>query len=333
MINAAVFGLGRWGRRLVDSVQERGTPKGGKIRFRTAIVRTMDSHRDYAANQGLALSGSFDDVCADASIDAVVLATPHHLHAEQIIAASKAGKHVFVEKPLALKLADAEAAVKAANDAGIVLAVGFNRRFLPAAEHLKAMLGNNEFGQPLHIEGNFANDSGLKYHAGMWRASESGPLSAMTAMGVHVLDFFIHLLGPVSSVRTMSTRRATPVEVDDIVCVNLRFRSGATGSMSTILSTPRLWRIQLFGTALWAHMRDENLLDLSATGQPLDVRSFDNVDTVQLELNAFADAIAGNQPYRVPAGDALNGVATLEALLQSAAAGGAEIPVRESAAS
>jgi predicted dehydrogenase len=328
MIDAAIIGLGRWGRRLVDSVQDHGTPKGNRIRFKRAVVQTITNYRDYAADQGLTLSGSLEDALTDRSIDAVVLATPHLLHPEQIIAAAKARKHIFVEKPLALRLADAEAAVSAAKDANVVLAVGYNRRFLPAAEKLKGLLADGRFGALLHIEGNFSNDSGLNYKAGMWRASEGGPQSAMTAMGVHTLDLFIHLFGPIESVRTTSTRRASPVDVDDVVFVNLKFRNGATGSLSTMLSTPRQWRVQVFGTSLWAHMRDENLLDLSATGQPLEVNTFDPVDTVRLELESFAAAVGGGNAYRVPTDDALHGVAALEAILESAASNGSLVSVK-----
>jgi predicted dehydrogenase len=328
MINAAVIGLGRWGRRLVDSVQDHGSPKGNKIRFSQAVVQTIANHQDYAQDQGLTLSDSLDDTLAERSIDAVVLATPHDLHPRQIIAAARARKHIFVEKPLALWLADAEAAVSAAKDAKVQLAVGYNRRFLPATAKLKQLLTDGNFGTPLHIDGNFSNDSGLNYKPGMWRASESGPKSAMTAMGVHTLDLFIHLFGSIESVRTMSTRLASPVDVDDVVLVNVRFRNGSTGSLSTMLSTPRQWRVQVFGTSLWAHMRDENLLDLSITGQPIELNTFDPVDTVRLELESFATAIGGGDAYRVPMGDALHGVAALEAVLESAANDGARVLVK-----
>ena len=140
MLNAAIIGLGRWGRRLVDSVQEYGAPKSDKIHFKRAVVRTLESHREYAASQQLSLGDSLRDALNDRSINAVVLATPHLLHPEQIVAAAKAGKHIFVEKPLALGFSEATAAISAANEAKVVVGVGFNRRYLPAAERLKQLL-------------------------------------------------------------------------------------------------------------------------------------------------------------------------------------------------
>jgi predicted dehydrogenase len=118
------------------------------------------------------------------------------------------------------------------------------------------------------------------------------------------------------------------VDVDDVVLVNLRFRNGATGSLSTMLSTPRQWRVQVFGTSQWAHMRDENLLDLSSTGHPIESKTFDPVDTLRLELESFAAAIGGGEAYKVSTSDALHGVAALEAILDSAANAGSLVPVK-----
>lgn len=331
MINAAIVGLGRWGRRLVDSVQDGGAPKGQLIRFSRAAVRTPANAAEYSVRQRLALSGAIEDVLKDDAIDAVVLATPHDQHAAQIIAASGAGKHVFVEKPLGLSLSDARAAVSAAVQAGRVLALGHNRRFLPAADRIRRMLADDGVGAVLHLEGNFSNSSGLSYHEGMWRADERGPKSAMTAMGIHILDFFIALNGPIRTVRTMSRRRAMPVAVDDIVRVELIFENGVSGMLSTMLTTPRQWRVQVFGTKKWLHMRDEHILDICDETGATQTETFEIVDTLRLELEAFANACSGGSPYPITPGEALHATATLECILKSAEAGGAAIDVPASA--
>src|SRR5258705_4593541 len=111
---------------------------------------------------------------------------------------------------------------------------------------LKRAIAERALGTLVHLEGNFSNASGLKYHQGMWRAAEGGPKSALTAMGVHILDAFINLCGPIESVRTTSVRRAMPVAVDDAVSVNVRFRNGASGYLSTLLTSPRQWRVSRF---------------------------------------------------------------------------------------
>src|SRR5688500_17662876 len=119
MINAAIVGLGRWGQNLVNSVNGSDL-----VRFTRGVVRNPDRVRDFATQRGLTLSSDFAALLADTGIDAVVLATPNSLHAEQIVAAAGAGKGVFCEKPLALTRADAERAIAAWRNDGVALGVG-----------------------------------------------------------------------------------------------------------------------------------------------------------------------------------------------------------------
>src|SRR5512143_2710623 len=128
MVRAAIIGLGRWGRSLVNAVHG----KTDAIQFVAAHTRTWASAEDFCRERSIPMLNRFEDVLARRDIDAVVLATPHSSHAAQVTAAATAGKHVHVEKPLTLDRASAETVVAAARRAGIVLAVGFNRRFHPS---------------------------------------------------------------------------------------------------------------------------------------------------------------------------------------------------------
>lgn len=331
MINAAIVGLGRWGRRLVDSVQQEGASLGTKIHFTQAVVQTPDKSLAYARGQGLVLHDALERVLQDDAVDVVVLATPHGLHAEQMIVAASAGKHVFVEKPLALALADAERAVQAMQANRLTFAVGHNRRFLPALAAIRHLLAVEGIGRIVHVEGNFSNDSGLGYTADMWRASEGGPTSAMTAMGIHTIDFVTHLCGPVRRVTALATRQAMRVAVDDTVSVVMQFESGASGFISTLLNTPRQWRIQIFGTRGWIHMRSETVMDVCDAHGQVTTTIFEEVDTLRLELEAFADAIVGVGSFPVSTAEAVHATAILEAVLLSAGGGGAPVDVRPSA--
>src|SRR5258707_5766330 len=109
MIRAAIVGMGTWGQNLVTSVQG----KSDAIRFVAGTTRTPAKAMDFAAKHGIRMVDTYAHVLADADIDAVVLATPHSLHSEQIRAAAKAGKPVFVEKPLGLTRQSSAEAVQA----------------------------------------------------------------------------------------------------------------------------------------------------------------------------------------------------------------------------
>src|ERR1700704_1160753 len=133
MINAAIVGLGRWGKNLVNSVQG----KSSKLRFVECVVRTPEPSREFAEQRGLELSTDFDRMLRDDRIQAVVLATPHSFHTQQIVAAAAAGKAVFCEKPLALSTADAELAVLACRRAGVPLGLGHDKRFWASMQELR----------------------------------------------------------------------------------------------------------------------------------------------------------------------------------------------------
>jgi len=127
MLNAAIYGLGRWGGRLIDSVKD-----SQKIRLVKGVTRDPAAHRELASKTGLELVESYSEVLRDPKIDAVVLATPHSQHHEQIVQAAQAGKHIYTEKPMTLTRKTAEQAVEAVRTAGVTLSVGFNRRHAPA---------------------------------------------------------------------------------------------------------------------------------------------------------------------------------------------------------
>ena len=165
MINAAIIGLGRWGQNLVNSVQG----KSDAIRFVAGATRTIARAEAYARQQGIALHDSYERVLADPKVDAVVLATPHTQHAEQVVAAARAGKHVFTEKPLALTAKSAVAALRACTKAGVTLAVGYNWRFQPALQEIARMLADGRLGKLLHIEGNFCGPSVYRFGRDHWR--------------------------------------------------------------------------------------------------------------------------------------------------------------------
>ena len=189
MLRTAIAGAGHWGRRLIESVQG----KSGKLAFTAAVTRDPAGRRALAERFGLALTDSYAAVLADPTIDAVVLATPHSQHADEIVAAAKAGKHVFAEKPFTLTRAQAERAVEACRAAGVTLHVGFNRRHAPAYVEMARRVAAGAIGAMRHIEGNFSGPASYQTEPGNWRSNQvESPGGSMTARGVHVLDSMVH---------------------------------------------------------------------------------------------------------------------------------------------
>ena len=325
MLNVAIVGLGRWGQRLVDSLR---TPASSKLCFTHAVARTPDKVRAYCSTHGLSVCGDLQQVLADPAVAAVVLATPHSQHAEQVVAAAKAGKHVFVEKPFTLDAPSARAAARACREAGVVLALGQNRRFLPAFGEMRRIVAAGELGEILHLEGNFSGNFGLRYDQGAWRATQAeSPAGGMTAMGIHIIDAFIGLAGPIAAVRCESRRKVLQVDLDDTTSVFVRFASGASACMSTLTATGRIFRLQVFGTRGWLHLLDHRVLDIGDIDGKVQRTEYPQVDIERAELEAFADAVAGVAAYPVPVAEAIHGVAVMEAAIRSAASDGERVAV------
>lgn len=320
MLQAAIVGMGRWGRVLVDSVQGRND---AGLRFVAGCTGTPGKARDYAAEKGIRLHASYAEVLADPAVQAVVLATPHQQHAEQVIAAARLGKHVFVEKPFTLSKASAEAAVAAAGAAGVVLALGHNRRFLPATAEMQRLLAEGALGTVLHAEGHISGPAASAWTEGMWRADRAeSPLGGMGGMGIHMVDFLINLLGRFESVTVQSFARVSP-HVDDTTAMLARFAGGATCTFATLSLAPQTWRVALYGTRGALEMRGQQQLvftPVAGAGEGW-TRDFPKVDIEALELAAFAAAVAGGPAYPLPLDQAIHGVSVFETMIGAAASG------------
>lgn len=322
MINAAIVGLGRWGQVLVNAVHG----KSDRVRFARGVTRTPSKAEAFSKETGIPVDSDYAALLADPEIDAIVLATPHSQHVDQIVEAAAAGKHIYCEKPLALKTAGAEKAFEACERAGLVLAVGQNRRFLPACVRLRQMAVDGTLGQLLHIEANFSGPSGYRHQTSTWRASsEESPAGGMTGKGLHMTDLMIELLGPVVEVDARSFRQVLPVDFDDTTAMLFRFRDGGTGYLGTITATPDDWRFQVYGSKGWAEIRQETVLTTSLLeGGPATTETFDNSAMERAALEAFADAVEGGPAFPVTREQAVANVALLEAIVRSAASAGPE---------
>lgn len=315
MINAGIAGLGRWGKRLVGSVQNTSD----KIRFVAGCTGHREAAETYCREAGIELYDGFEKLLERPDLDAVVLATPHSLHAGQIKAAARAGKHIFVEKPLALTVEDAERAIGAARQADVVLALGHNRRFLPAMQRMRELAQTGGLGQILHMEGNISAAVGAAYSSEHWRTqSTESPAGGMTGLGIHIIDAMISILGPVKGVIARSFRQTVAVEMDDTTIMLLKFANGATGYLGTLTATPFVWRLQVFGTEGSAEMRGYDRLIVKRVDGEEEVLDFAPTDMERAELEAFAEAIMGGGAYPLPLDEARAGVAALEAIVTAA---------------
>lgn len=309
MVNAAIVGLGWWGRRMVEAVQNRAD----RIRFTHAVERDPAKCASFAMARGLTMLGSLEEVLVRQEVDVVVLATPHSLHVEQIIACASAGKAVFSEKPLALTLSDAQRAVAACDHAGVALGLGTDRRFLPAMRALKDIVAGDHLGKLLHVEAQYANDAMSQGLSGGWRSDPAeAPGAGVTGPGLHALDALIHLAGPVAGLAGQIHRPEGPAIPLDAVSLMLRFRSGASGLLGCVRGVPDYFRMSVFGAGGWAEMRGWGTLEVRRSGEDEILRTYDPALAVGDLLVHFADAVEQRSALPVSIASMLNTVAAFE---------------------
>lgn len=313
MIDAAIVGMGWWGRKIVQAVQGRSS----KIRFVRGVTQEPEAVQRFADMHGIPLSGALRDVLADERVRAIVLATPHSLHPSQIIEVARAGRAVFCEKPLALKLADARAAVEACREHDVVLGLGTNKRFWPANRELRRLLAAGAVGKVLHVEGHYTNqNSGA--HFSEWRTrSEEAPGAGMTGAGIHVLDALVSIAGPVRTAYAQAVVRQPQPDPLDTVSAVLRFRNEVSGTLSTVRSSAFYWRLHVFGDCGSIEALGETQVVLRQKDREPETLNYDRVDSLLEEFDAYADAVAGRTPYLATTAEMLDTVAAFEAIIAS----------------
>jgi len=313
MINAAIIGLGWWGKNIVQCVQG----KSGKLRFVHGVSKEIDAALPIAEANGFTLSDDLETALSDKRVEAVVLATPHSLHADQIVRVAAAGKPVFCEKPLSLKRADAERAIAAVQKAGVPIGVGHNKRFWPSMAELRRVVASGVLGKVMHIEGHYSNEnSGLHFSA--WRDSPSeSPGGGMTGTGMHLLDAFVGLGGPVAEVSARVISYRPGRDPRDAGSVMFRFANGLSGYFGLVRASPFYWRVHLFGDEGSVEAVGETETIVRTSGGKVDRREFPKVDTILAEFDAFADAVAGRAPYPITPVEMVNTISAFEAIIQS----------------
>ena len=320
MINTAIVGLGWWGKNLVKAARDFGAP----LNFTRAVSLEPDTVRDFAAEHRLALGTSLEEVLADRAIQAVVLATPHSKHRAQVEAAARAGKHIYCEKPFALAKADAAAMLEAVKRAGVVIAVGHHFRLMPSMRVLAELKASGALGTIMHAEGNYSHDWLADYPVDGWRmAAAESRAGGMTGMGIHVLDSFRDLVGPMKRVAALSKARVLQVPAGDTTAALIEFENGATGTLATTLKTPFVWRIALYGENCWVESVSETRAIVRHAGKEPEVIDKPADNHLGRNLDYFAKAALGQGAFPISPDGILQTAAALEAVFKSADAGGA----------
>jgi predicted dehydrogenase len=317
-IRVAAVGVGTWGRVLTDAVR-----RGTGLTVVACTGRSAENRAAFAKSYGCRDLPNLDVVLADPDIEGVLISTPHSMHAAQVVAAARAGKHVFVEKPFTLTVADARRATEACRATGVVLAVGHQRRRQAAHRALKGLLDDGALGRVVQIEGNVSADGGFALvKPGAWRADRGEtPGGSMTNLGIHHVDTFRYLLGPIVRVMALSRQVAlTGVDMEDATSILFEFASRALGYLGTSwVHATRTAYLTVHGTdaQAWSEA-DGARLFLTRRGEPGHTSvPLTPVDVVAEELMEFARCVSERARPETGGEEATGNIAVLEAIVEA----------------
>jgi predicted dehydrogenase len=320
-VRVATVGIGWWSGELAAAI-----PKETHLCLVACTTRSPEKRTAFAAKYRCRELESYEAVLKDPEVEGVLLTTPHTLHAAQVIAAAEAGKHVFVEKPFTLTVADGRHATEACQRAGVILSIGHGRRRQPANRALKGMLEAGTLGRVVQIEGNVSSNSGFAMKAGGWRTDlRETPAGAMTGLGIHHVDTFQYLLGPITRVAAFSCRQVLKgLDISDTSGILFEFASGALGYLGTgFVVANRTNLLAAHGTEAQAFTEAEgSRLFLQKKGE--SARSpvlLSPVDWIADELGEFARCVREGTRPEVGGEEGTANVAVLEAIVESVKTG------------
>src|SRR3954465_1399876 len=241
-MKVACLGMGWWSDVLADAIK-----RSGKLTIASCYTRSEDKRQKFAAKYGCKAARSYEEILNDRGIEAIINTTPNSVHLETTIAAAKAGKHVFLDKPIANTVADARGLTEACRKAKVVLALGYQRRRESHFRWVKQHLG--QFGKLVNAEANISRDRLGKVDLSSWRYTAEGmPGGVMLQIGIHYTDVREYLLGRVKAVTGQFARLVLPGDNPDVASLILEHEGGALSTLNaSYASASEYYLMNIYG--------------------------------------------------------------------------------------
>lgn len=318
-VRLGVVGLGWFGGVLAQAA--RATGEGLVV---SCFARSEESRRAFGEANECSPAQSLDALLADATIQGIIVATPHSTHAAIIEQVAEAGKHVFVEKPLALTVAEARRAIDATGSAGVTLQVGHNRRRQPANRAIRSMIDSGELGTVMQLEGFHSSPGAHKPDLPAWRTDPGeSPAGGMAALGVHTVDTFNYLVGPAARLCAFSKRVAGISTIDEATGITIEYERGPIGQIGTSYFVPGVVSLAVYATDanVWNEDDGGRLFTQGRTETSRSERQVEQIDTIQDEVAEFIRCIREGDSPETGASEGLEVAVVLDGIARSLASG------------
>ncbi len=318
-IRVACIGMGWWSDVLADAIK-----RSTKIEIAACFTRSADKLAKFAAKYACTAAPSYESILADRSIDAIINTTPNNVHLETTRQAAKAGKHVFLDKPIANSIADGFAIAKACSDAGVILAMGYQRRREGQFRWIRRNIDAGVFGKLVNAEANISRDRLGQFDLSSWRYTAAGmPGGVMLQIGIHYIDVLEYLIGPIKSVSGSLAQLVLPGDNPDVASLILEHENGALSTVNaSYASAAEYYLMNIYGKEATAYYDLHSGLRFQKRGATkADAVAVPKIDTFVDELEEFASAIRGQGKPEVDGERATVSLAAIHAGIVSAREG------------
>jgi predicted dehydrogenase len=307
-MNVACTGMGWWSDVLADAIK-----RSGKLTIVSCFSRSQEKREAFAKKYGCRAARSYEEILGDRSIEGIINTTPNSVHRETTIAAARAGKHTFLDKPIANTIDDARALTEACRNAKVVLALGYQRRRESQFRWIKQRIG--EFGKLVNAEANISRDRLGKIDLSSWRYTAEGmPGGVMLQIGIHYTDVLEYLIGPIKAVSGRFVRLVLPGDNPDVASLVLEHENGALSTLNaSYASASEYYLMNIYGKEASAYYNlHQGLRFLKRGSSTSEAVAVTKNDPIIEELEEFAAAARGEAE---PEMDGERGIASLAVLL------------------
>jgi predicted dehydrogenase len=315
-LRVACIGMGWWSDVLADAIQ-----RSKKLEIVACFTRSEDKRRAFAAKYGCAPAPGYGTILKDRSIEAIINTTPNDAHLETTRAAAEAGKHVFLDKPIANSVSQGRAIADVCRKAGVVLALGYQRRRESHFRWIRQRIDAGEFGKLVNAEANISRDRLGKVDLNSWRYTAAGmPGGVMLQIGIHYSDVLEYLLGPVKAVSGRFAQLVLPGDNPDVASMVLEHESGALSTLNaSYASASEYYLMNLYGKEATAYYdMHSGLRVLKRGGTSASPVPCPKNDTFVEELEEFASAARGEGAPEMGGDAATRSLAVIRAGIVSA---------------
>ncbi len=249
-MRVASIGMGWWSDVLADAIGR--TPK---LPIVSCYTRSQERREAFARKYGCRAAVSYEEILAGPVIEGIINTTLNHVHLETTRAAAQAGKHTFLDKPIAHTIADGRAITRACKEAGVILAVGYQRRRESHFRWIPRAIEEGTFGRLVQAEGNISRDRAGQFEPGHWRyQAEAMPGGVMLQIGIHYTDVLEYLLGPVGAVSARTAQLVLAGKNPDVANLVLEHESGALSSVTaSYASASEYYMLNIYGKEATAY--------------------------------------------------------------------------------